>query len=225
MPLPPLPVPDAPNPYTVLGRTPLYDSPWIRLREDTYEHRRGAKGRYAVCGFRRTACGVVALDDQDRVLLVGQWRYPLEQYTWELPEGGGEEHESPYECISRELVEEAGLTASLWEPLVFFHNSNSSTDEETFLFVAQGVAAAPGGDAPEDSEELLTRWEPFEACLARVFAGEITDGLTVTALLALQARRSGVAAPMDPGVAERFFQRPCDHPSAGRARWGKLETP
>jgi len=207
----------------VLGRTPLYDSPWIRLREDTYEHRRGAKGRYAVCGFRRTACGVVALDDQDRVMLVGQWRYPLEQYTWELPEGGGEEHESPYECISRELVEEAGLTASLWEPLVFFHNSNSSTDEEAYLFLARGLAEVPS--APELDEELLLLREPFDQCVARVLSGELSDALTVVAILALQARRSGAAGALAPELAERFVQTPAVHPSPGRARWSKLEQP
>jgi len=221
--LPPLPCPRDPNPYQVLSRTPLYDSPWIRLREDRYRHRRGAEGRYAVCGFLRTGCGVLALDAQDRVVLVGQWRYPLEVYSWELPEGGGEAHESPLSAIQRELREEAGLTAGLWEPLAFCHNSNSSTDEEAYLFLAQDLAEVPGGHAPELDEELMLRREPFDQCVARVLAGELTDSLTVVALLALQARRSGVRGPMDPALAERFFQAPASHPSPGRARWDTLE--
>jgi 8-oxo-dGTP pyrophosphatase MutT (NUDIX family) len=219
----PLPQPEHPNPYTVADRTVLYDSPWIRLREDTFVHRRGARGRYAICGFHRQACGVLALDGQDRVILVGQWRFPLEHYSWEIPEGGGEDGESPFETTRRELQEEAGLLAQVWEPLAFFHNSNSSTDEETFLFLATELADTP--HAPEDSEELLVRREPFADCLERVLSGEITDSLSVVALLALQARRTGVRAAMDPALAERFFQTPRDHPSPGRARWANLGGP
>ena len=222
--LPPLPCPAQPNPYQIQSRSFLYDSPWIRLREDRFQHRSGAIGRYAVCGFQRTACGVLALDAADRVVLVGQWRYPLESYSWELPEGGGEANESPLQTIQRELHEEAGLEAALWEPLAFFHNSNSSTDEETFLFLAENLTEVPGGHAPEDDEELLCHREPFAQCLARVLAGEITDSLTVVAILALQARRSGAAGGLAAEVAERFFQRPDQHPSAGRARWGNLES-
>ena len=223
MDLQPLPQPEHPNPYTVLDRRMVYDSPWIRVREDRFHHRKGAEGPYAVCGFRRTACGVLALDDNDCVVLVGQWRYPLEAYSWEIPEGGGDEHESPFEAIRRELAEEAGLSARAWEPLCFFHASNSSTDEEGFLFLASGLTPSEGHHAEED-EELLVHHEPFPDCLRRVLSGEITDGLTVVALLALQARRSGVPAELDAALAERFFQRPEDHPSAGRARWKALDA-
>ncbi len=222
--LPPLPDPEHPNPYTVTGRELLFDSPWIRLREDRFRHRKGVEGRYPICGFRRTACGVLALDEQDRVVLVGQWRYPLEQYSWEIVEGGGEEHESPFECIQRELGEEASLRAGLWEPLAYSNLSNSSTDEEAFLFLASDLSEVHGHE-PDEEEELRVHREPFEACLRRVLAGEIADGLTVIALLALQARRSGISQPLAPELAERFFQRPGEHPSLGRARWSKLETP
>ena len=224
MDLKPLPHPEHPDPYTVLDRRFLYDSPWIRIREDRFQHRRGAEGRYAVCGFVRTACGVLALDEQDRVVLVGQWRYPLEAYSWELPEGGGDVSESPFEAITRELAEEAGLTAQVWEPLAFFHPSNSSTEEEAFLFLATGLHPSEGHQA-EDDEELLVHREPFQDCLRRVLSGELTDSLTVMALLALQARRSGVDAPLDPALAQRFFQRTGDHPSRGRARWAALDAP
>jgi 8-oxo-dGTP pyrophosphatase MutT (NUDIX family) len=223
MDLTPLPCPEQPDPYTVLDRRFIYDSPWIRVREDRFRHRKGAEGRYAVCGFRRTACGVLALDDQDRVVLVGQWRYPLEAYSWEIPEGGGEVTESPFETIRRELAEEAGLAARMWEPLAFFHPSNSSTEEEAFLFLATELSPVEGHHA-EDDEELLLRREPLRDCLHRVLTGEITDGLTVVALLALQARRNGFRSALDPALAERFFQRPEDHPSAGRARWETLDA-
>jgi len=224
MELKPLPCPEHPDPYTVLDRRFVYDSPWIRLREDRFKHRKGAEGRYAVCGFRRTACGVLALDEDDRVVLVGQWRYPLEAYSWEIPEGGGDASESPFEAMRRELAEEAGLAAATWEPLCFFHPSNSSTEEEAFLFLATGLAPTEGHHA-EDDEELLLHREPFRDCLRRVLIGEITDSLTVMALLTLQAKRSGVSAELDGTLAERFFQRPEDHPSLSRARWEILDQP
>jgi 8-oxo-dGTP pyrophosphatase MutT (NUDIX family) len=224
MDLTPLPRPEHPNPYSTLDRQLIYDSPWIRVREDRFRHRRGAEGRYAVCGFHRTACGVLALDREDRVILVGQWRYPLERYSWELPEGGGGLHESPWEAIRRELAEETGLQAGAWEPLCFFHPSNSSTDEETFLFLATDLSPAEG-HAPDADEELTVHREPFAHCLQRVLSGEITDSLSAMALLALQARRSGVAGALDPALAERFFQRPGEHPSAGRSRWQHLGAP
>lgn len=221
--LAPLPQPAHPNPYTVQSRKLLYDCPWIRVREDRFTHRRGGEGLYAVCGFRRTACGVIALDDQDRVVLIGQWRYPLEIYSWEIPEGGGEEHESPFECIRRELGEEAGLEAGLWEPLAFCHTSNSSTDEETFLFLATNLQSLPHGHDPEDVEELMIHWEPFVQCLSRIMSGEITDSLSVVAMLALHAKRTGTNMALPGDVVERFFQRPSAHPSPGRARWGNLD--
>ncbi len=222
MKLPLLPIPATPDPYEVLERRALYDSEWIRLREDQFRHRRGREGRYAVCGFKRSACGVLALDEKDQVVLVGQWRYPLEHYSWEIPEGGGEEHESPFQSIRRELAEETNLEADSWEPLAFFHPSNSSTDEEAFLFLATDLHEASGSHHAEDDEELAVHREPFQHCLQRVLAGEISDGLTTVALLSLQARRSGVSAVMNPELAERFFQAPMDHPSAGRARWNRL---
>lgn len=220
----PLPQPLEPNPYAVRSRQLLYDCPWIRVREDRFTHRKGSEGRYAVCGFHNTACGVIAVDDQDRVVLVGQWRYPLERYSWEIPEGGGREDESPFACVRRELAEEAGLEAGMWRPLAFLHTSNASTDEEAFLFHATDLRALPGGASPEAVEELALHREPFEACVARVLVGEITDSLSVAAILALHAQRAGHASPLTQAVTERFFQRADEHPSPGRARWGNLES-
>ncbi len=220
MALTPLPVPANPDPYAVHSREAFYDCPWIRIRKDAFTHRAGAEGTYTVVGFHRTACGVLALDDQDRVVLVGQWRYPLEAYSWELPEGGGDPGESPFEAMRRELAEEAGLQARVWEPLLYFNPSNSTTDEEAFLFLAMDLAPAEG--KADADEELALHREPFNDCLRRVFNGEIADSLTAMALLALHARRTGVTEPMDAMLAERFFQRPCDHPSLGRARWSSL---
>lgn len=220
MALPPLPIPANPDPYQVQSREAFYDCPWIRIRKDAFQHRAGAEGTYTVVGFHRTACGVLALDDADRVVLVGQWRYPLERYSWEIPEGGGDPGESPFDAMRRELAEEAGLQARVWEPLLYFNPSNSTTDEEAFLFLATELSPADG-EADAD-EELALHREPSTDCLRRVMSGEIADSLTVAALLTLQARRSGITEPMDAALAERFFQKPAKHPSPGRARWSGL---
>jgi len=217
-----LPTPESPDPYKVTSSELIYDSPWVRLREDHFYHRKGAEGRYAVCGFRHTACGVLALDEDDRVVLVGQWRHPLKQYSWEIVEGGGKDDETPFETIKRELAEEAGLQADYWEPLAYSCLSNSSTDEEAFLFVAKGLNPAPPGYHQDAEEELAVLREPFQDCVRRVLSGEISDGLSVIALLAEHARRSGARQPMDQDVQERFFQAPAKHPSKGREQWNGL---
>jgi len=217
-----LPIPNNPDPYNVTSSKLYFDNPWIRLREDIFTHRDGTKGRYSVCGFRRTACAVLALDENDNVVLVGQWRHPLKCYSWEIIEGGGMENETPFNTIKRELAEETGLQAALWEPLLYCNLSNSSTDEEAFIFVAKDLSPAAGGSHPDDGEELACIREPFQNCLQRVFKGEIADGLTVIALFAEQARRGGTKSFMEQNLLERFFQSPADHPSKGRAEWDKL---
>jgi len=217
-----LPIPNDPDPYSVTSSKLHFDSPWIRLREDAFTHRDGAEGRYAVCGFRRTACAVLALDENDNVVLVGQWRHPLKCYSWEIIEGGGMEDETPFDTIKRELAEEAGLQAALWEPLLYSNLSNSSTDEEAFIFVAKDLSQAQDGAHPDEGEELAIIREPFQNCLQRIFTGEIADGLTVIALLAEQARRTGIKSFIQPDLLERFFQTPADHPSKGRSEWNKI---
>ena len=223
--LTPLPRPEHPNPYTTTDRRPVYDSPWIRVREDRFRHRRGAEGRYAVCGFHRTACGVLALDEADRVVLVGQWRYPLELYSWEIPEGGGEPAESPFEAVRRELAEEAGLAGPglgapvLLPPQQFVHGGGILPLPRHGPFAYRG--APPGGRRGTPAASRALRPVPLGGCSP----ARSRDSLTAMALLALQARRSGVAAALDPALAERFFQRPDEHPSAGRSRWQNLGAP
>jgi len=217
-----LPTPQDPDPFRVTSSELIYDSLWIRLREDHFTHRNGATGKYTVCGFRHTACGVLALDEQDNAVLVGQWRHPLKQYSWEIVEGGGKDDETPFETIVRELAEEAGLQADYWEPLAYSCLSNSSTDEEAFLFVAKSLSPCPPGYHQDAEEELATLREPFRNCVRRVLSGEISDGLSVMAILAEHAKRSGVQQFMDPEIQERFFQAPAKFPSKGREQWNGL---
>lgn len=171
------------NPWKKLGERFIYENPWIRVREDDVISPRGSRTIYGVVEAR-AATGVVALTDDDQVYLVGQYRYPLETYSWEIPEGGANVGEEPLEAAQRELAEEAGVIAESWEQLGGeIHVSNCFTNERAFLYLARGLS--PCSLNPDDTEDLQIRRVPFAECLRMVDSGEITDSLTVIAILRL----------------------------------------
>ncbi len=175
------PLPSLPNPWITLTSEKIYDSPWISLTKHDVTNPNGHPGTYSVVHFQNIAIGVIVLDDQLNTWLVGQWRYPLEKYTWEIPEGGGNPHVDPLESAQRELQEETGITAKKWTKILTMHLSNSATDEFCVLFLAQDLTF--GTAKPEDDEALEVMKIPFEEFYARVNSGEITDSLTVAAAL------------------------------------------
>ncbi len=148
-------------------------------------------GIYGVVHFANLAVGVVVLDDGDRVLLVGQHRYTIDAYSWEIPEGGVPDGESAIDGARRELREETGVDADGWRKLVDVHLSNSISDEAGVLFVAH--ARQHGVASPDATEDLTIRWVPFDAALTMVRMGEITDALTILGLQALALERAGAA--------------------------------
>jgi len=176
------------NPWTRRSRTTAYENPWIEVWHDEVSRPDGGDGIYGVVHFRSRAVGAVVLDDADRVLLVGQYRYTLDRYSWEIPEGGSPWDEDPLRGIERELAEETGYRASHWRELIRFTLSNSVTDEEGVMFVATGLT--PGDATPDPTEELAIRWVPFDDALAMVDRGGIHDVMTQTALLALARERA-----------------------------------
>ena len=113
------------NPWTTISSEVKYENPWIKLKEDKVITPAGTEGIYGVVSFKNKAIGIVPVDENGNVYLVGQWRYPLEAYSWEIPEGGGPEGEKPLETAKRELKEETGLMASKWTLLGKLHTSNS----------------------------------------------------------------------------------------------------
>jgi 8-oxo-dGTP pyrophosphatase MutT (NUDIX family) len=179
---------EARNPWVRRSRTTAYENPWIEVWHDEVVRPDGSDGIYGVVHFRSRAVGVVVLDDDDRVLLVGQYRYTLGRYSWEIPEGGSPWDEDPLEGIKRELAEETGYAASRWRELIRFTVSNSVTDEEGVMFVA--TEPEEGAASPEPTEELATRWVPFEEAIAMVDRGEIHDVITQAALSALARDRT-----------------------------------
>lgn len=168
------------DPWTTHEKRVMYDNPWIRVTEHRVTHPRGTAGIYGVVGMKNVATGVVVLDGA-HTWLVGQWRYPLGGYSWEIPEGGAPAGEAPLTAIQRELREETGLVAAEWRHLATMHLSNSVTDERGELYLARGVTRA-GDPEPEDSEALQRRRVRFEEALAMADRGEITDAMSVAGL-------------------------------------------
>ena len=136
----------------------------------------GRGGIYGVVHFHNLAVGVVAIDDADRVLLVGQFRYALGRYSWEIPEGGVPFGEDPLLGAKRELAEETGCSAASWHEIARFDLSNSVTDEHGLLYLATGLSI---GDAtPDETEAIDVQWVLFDEALAMIDRGEITDAMS-----------------------------------------------
>jgi 8-oxo-dGTP pyrophosphatase MutT (NUDIX family) len=173
---------DQSNPWTTLATRLVYNNPWISVREDSVLRPDGKPGIYGVVHYKNRAIGVLPVDADGSIYLVGQYRYPLDTYSWEIPEGGGPLNESPEVTALRELTEETGLTAAHLEPLgAPVHLSNSVSDEVSLLFRATGLT--PGPAAPEGTERIVVRRIGFDEALDMMKRGEITDSLTVLALL------------------------------------------
>ena len=168
------------NPWRTRGSREIYVNPWIRVREDHVIRADGQDSIYGVVEFQSYALGIVPVFDNGDTLLVGQWRYPLGLYSWEIPEGGGPLPVPLLESAQRELAEETGLTASLWTDLGLFHLSNSVTNETGQIFLAQDLAA--GEAQPEGDEVLSVRRLPLAEAYAMALDGRITDGVSIIGL-------------------------------------------
>lgn len=175
------------NPWVRHRRTVAYENPWIEVWHDEVTRPDGGEGVYGVVHPRTHAVGVVAIDDADRVLLVGQFRYTLDRYSWEIPEGGVPPEEDPLAGAQRELAEETGYRATVWREILRCSLSNSVTDETGTLYLATQLTA--GVAHPDGTEELAIRWVPFETCLEMAIQGALFDSLTQLGLFRLATER------------------------------------
>jgi 8-oxo-dGTP pyrophosphatase MutT (NUDIX family) len=174
------------NPWQTIASRQKYDNDWISVREDTVIRPDGEQGVYGVVHFKNIAIGILAIED-DFIYLVGQYRYPLERYSWEIPEGGCAAGEDPLAAAQRELEEETGLRAASWERLGEAHLSNSVSDELAIWFLATGLTQ--GEYKPEGTEQLKIRRVAVTEVLEMALTGKITDALSLVALLHYQTSR------------------------------------
>lgn len=182
---------DEGNPWKTNATREVYDNPWISLREDSVTQPNGTPGIYGVVHFKNLAIGVLPIDAEGCTYLVGQHRYPLGAYSWELPEGGGARDATPLSSAQRELKEETGLTAADWLPFLEMDLSNSVSDECAICFLAWNLTA--GAAEPDDNEVLKLRRLPLTQAFEEAESGAIRDAMTVAMLfkarhLALQGR-------------------------------------
>jgi 8-oxo-dGTP pyrophosphatase MutT (NUDIX family) len=168
------------NPWRTLTSREVYENPWIRLREDAVVRPDGEEGIYGVVHFKNVAIGILAVED-DFIYLVGQYRYTLGRYSWEIPKGGCPENEDLLNGAQRELAEETGLRAARWDVMGEAYLSNSVTDERAVWFMATGLTE--GESHPEGTEQLMVRRVPFEQALRMALTGEITDALSLLAIM------------------------------------------
>jgi 8-oxo-dGTP pyrophosphatase MutT (NUDIX family) len=178
------------SPWRRLGRRKVYDNPWITVWHDDVIRPDGEPGIYGVVHYANQAVGVVPIDADDRVVLVGQYRYTMEAYSWEIPEGGSPLGEEPLDGARRELREETGYVAADWRQLGRLHLSNSISDEIATLFVATGLT--PGDARPDGTEDLRMRHVAFDDVVAMIVDGRITDAMTVAAIQWVALARQGL---------------------------------
>ena len=169
------------NPWQTLGTEVKYHNPWISVREDQVRNPGGGRGIYGVVSMKNKALGIVPVDAEGNTWLVGQYRYPLNEYSWEIPMGGGLLEHYILASAQRELKEETGLTATRWTRIARLHTSNSVTDEEGFVYLAEGLTQ--GDLEPEETEDLRLWKLPLTEAISMVMADRITDGISVAGLL------------------------------------------
>ncbi|PCK09903.1 MAG: DNA mismatch repair protein MutT [Alteromonadaceae bacterium] len=169
------------NAWQRLKRRTVYENPWIKLTHDDVITPAGTEGIYGVVHFKNQAVGVLPIDDEGYTWLVGQSRYALGEYSWEIPEGGVPFGEEPLDGAKRELQEETGLTAKHWELLMQLHTSNSVCNERAYVYLARGLSC--GSQALEATEDITLKRVTLEQAVKMAYLGEITDAISVAALL------------------------------------------
>jgi 8-oxo-dGTP pyrophosphatase MutT (NUDIX family) len=185
------------GPWVQNGSRNVYDNPWIRVREDAVTRPDGSPGIYGAVEFHNYAIGVVALNAAGEIVLVGQHRYPLDYYSWEVPEGGCPKNAAPEEAAARELREETGLVATRYDYLGTMVLSNAVSDEVGHLYLARNLVQHAA--EPEPTEVLQTRWIRLDEACREALEGRITDSVSCVALLRarhfLERENAGLPPP------------------------------
>lgn len=178
------------NPWKTLESKEVYNNPWIKVTEHNVLNPAGGAGIYGVVHFKNLAIGIIPIDENGNIWLVGQYRFPLNAYSWEIPEGGGNLAIHPLESAKRELLEETGLKAEKWTEIQRMHLSNSVSDELAILYLAENLTQYEA--EPEETEQLTIKKIHFEEAYQMVLMGEITDSMSVAGILKLKLLRAGI---------------------------------
>ncbi|MCO5233850.1 MAG: NUDIX hydrolase [Chitinophagales bacterium] len=169
------------NPWKTLKVTEIYDNPWIKLTHEDVLIPNGHQGIYGKVHFKNIAVGIIPIDENNNTWLVGQFRYTINEYSWEIPEGGALIPQDPLEAAQKELAEEVGLGANKWELIAKLHNSNSVTDETAYIYVAKDLYSKEG--KLDDTEVIERKKLPIKEAIKMAMNGEITDSMSIVALL------------------------------------------
>ena len=169
------------NPWKTLKSKQIYENDWIVLTEHQVINPNGNKGIYGKISFKNTAIGIIPLDENKDTWLVGQYRYTLNEYSWEIPMGGGALSIDPLVSAKRELLEETGLIANNWTRILKIHTSNSVTDEEGIVFLAEDLLQS----TPEfdDTEKIDIIKLPFQKAYEMVLDNKITESISIAGIL------------------------------------------
>ena len=182
------------TPWRDHGARTVFDNPWMTVTEHAATAPTGKPATYGKIHFKNLALAVLPLHGDGTVTLVGQHRFAMMDYVWEIPEGGGPLDVDPLESIKRELREEAGLEAADWRELLRFQISNSLTDERGIGWLAMDFTPAPTD--PDATEAIAVERVPFREALDAVLSGWITDAMSMAMLLrAYHMAREGELPP------------------------------
>jgi 8-oxo-dGTP pyrophosphatase MutT (NUDIX family) len=189
------------GPWLIKSSRLAYTSPWVRLVEHEVVAPTGKDGRYAAVEMPKQSVGVLPIDEEGHVWLVGHHRFPTDHYSWELPAGGAEPGENPAEAALRELEEEAGVRAAHARELCRFHPTNGLSDELSICFLATGIS--PGVAAPDDGEQFEIKRMPFAQAFDMAWQGQIMHSITL--MLIFRARIMASRGEIDGEIARHLF--------------------
>jgi 8-oxo-dGTP pyrophosphatase MutT (NUDIX family) len=174
-------LPEYPNSWVTEETQDVYETPWIKVTDHKVVDPGGNQGQYGVVTFKNWAIGIIPIDAEGNTWIVGQYRYPVDAYSWEIPAGGGKLDLPPLTSAKRELKEETGIVAQNWEHILEVDMSNSASTEVGHIFLARDLEFTEA--QPDADEDLKIIKLPFQELYERVLAGEIRDSLTVLGVL------------------------------------------
>lgn len=173
---------DTTNPWKTKQSSLVYETAWVKVMKNDVISPRGKDCVYSYVD-KADSVGAVVVNANNEIYLVGQYRYPMDEFTWEIIEGGIEEGESPLEAVKREIKEEAGLKASNHNLILEdFHIANGLTNERGNIFLVTDIIEE-GAQSLDPTEKIVIKKVPFDEAVQMVYKGEIKDSYSIVGIL------------------------------------------